>query len=894
MLGRLARFDRWPAILALGVAAAFAYVVIPHSAATELVLYDGVVAVALIVSVIGCRRWPRPDRLPWVCVSLSLAGFLCGQLLWWTYERAGEHPSPSLADGFSLAGYLPLAAAAFALARSREEESDRAAWLDAGILVAVAGLLIWDGLVQPNIDDPDVTLPTLAVTLAYPIADLLVLGLVIRLLFMRTARDMAATTFIAGVTLKLTADLAFAWEDLTGTFVSGSWVGATWLVGYLLLGFAALRPWAQAPVDETEPDGAGRGRLALVLAAVVIPPLVFLGDLSRRQLLTVDTAAVAALVTMLVMALVAARLWTLLRLTRRLEGRRGEQRLAALISHLVDAILVVGADARIAFSSPAAAKLLDMNASELSGRSLPDFFTEDSRRGVTRVLHRLPNLAAGATVSLDGRVYTGAGDVRVVEGTACNLLSDNGVDGIVVTLRDVTERAKLEQQLKRRAFHDDLTGLANRALFTDRLAHALAAAGRDPGQQVAVLFVDIDDFKTVNDGMGHSAGDELLRAVGERMRASLRPGDTVARLGGDEFAVLLERVPSASYAIQVAERMLELLMLPVDVAGLSLAVPASVGVTLAGPGSTVESLLQDADIAMYTAKSRGKAGVALFDETLRGVAARRLALRVELPHALRSGQFRLAYQPIINTSVGRIAGFEALIRWHHPRRGILDPAEFIPAAEESGAIVEIGCWVLEQACRQAALWNAQSLNPLNMSVNVSAAQLQNPGFSDVVSTVLDATGLPPALLTIELTESVLVEHAQITPVLAELRELGVGIAIDDFGTGYSSLAYLQKFPVTSLKVDRAFVAELSARGNSGLVRSILSLAEALGLSTVAEGVETIDQLEILGDLRCHFVQGFYLGTPQTVDEVEALLDESAAPGSQSAWSAPQTRSVSRR
>jgi len=307
------------------------------------------------------------------------------------------------------------------------------------------------------------------------------------------------------------------------------------------------------------------------------------------------------------------------------------------------------------------------------------------------------------------------------------------------------------------------------------------------------------------------------------------------------------------------------------VAGVSLAVPASVGVTLALEGSTVESLLRDADIAMYSAKSQGKGRIAMFDETLRGVASQRLALKIDLPEALRLGQFRLDYQPIQTVSEHDIVGFEALIRWHHPTRGIVSPGEFIPAAEQSGLIVEIGRWVLEQACRQAVAWNAGSARPLSMSVNVSAVQLHNPGFPDLLRNVLETTGLPPALLTVELTESVLVDHDRVVLILEELRSIGVKIAIDDFGTGYSSLSYLQKFPVTSVKVDRSFVAELT-HGDPGLVRSVIALAEALGLTTVAEGVETVGQLEALVALDCDLSQGFYIGYPQAPDKIDALLN----------------------
>jgi diguanylate cyclase (GGDEF)-like protein/PAS domain S-box-containing protein len=555
---------------------------------------------------------------------------------------------------------------------------------------------------------------------------------------------------------------------------------------------------------------------------------------------------------------------------------RQEERLSALILHSADAIFTIDKDRRISFASPAAVTLLESGGETHLGRSLLAAFDAESRQAIVRQLDNLAAMPTGAVVPLEARIRTGGGQLLAVEGTACNLLGDTSIEGIVVTLRDVTARAELEEQLTRRALHDDLTGLPNRALFADRLAHALDSSAREPDLHVAVLFVDLDDFKAVNDGMGHGAGDELIRGVAARIRAGLRPGDTVARLGGDEFAVLVDRVPSLEYANDVAQRVLELLSLPIDVAGVSLAVPASVGITLAVQDSDVESLLRDADIAMYTAKSRGKSRIAIFDESLRDVATQRLALKIELPEALARGQFRLDYQPIQSVSDRGIVGFEALIRWHHPTRGIVPPGEFIPAAEQSGLIFEIGRWVLEEACRQAVVWNAAGERPLSMSVNVSAVQLHNPGFTDLLRNVLETAGLPPSLLTLELTESVLVDQERVVRILEELHTIGVKIAIDDFGTGYSSLSYLQKFPVTSVKVDRSFVAELT-NGDPGLVRSIVSLAEALGLTTVAEGVETAGQLEALTALDCDLSQGFYIGYPQSADQIDTLLENPIHP-----------------
>jgi diguanylate cyclase (GGDEF)-like protein len=389
---------------------------------------------------------------------------------------------------------------------------------------------------------------------------------------------------------------------------------------------------------------------------------------------------------------------------------------------------------------------------------------------------------------------------------------------------------------------------------------------------MAVLFVDLDDFKAVNDGMGHNAGDDLLKQVADRLRSSLRPGDTIARLGGDEFAILLEDLENDEIALELANRVVEKLLQPIHLHGLEFGVPASIGVAMRSPNSTVEGLLRDADIAMYRAKAQGKGRVVVFDDSLLDDARRHLELRVELPGALALGQFRLVYQPIQNIRGQSLYGFEALVRWDHPIRGVIAPLEFIPVAEESGFIVELGRWILREACGQAVMWNTKTGRPLSMSVNASAIQLKQPLFVQHVKDTLLETGLPPSLLTIELTESVLVEHERVEGVLTELREIGVGVAIDDFGTGYSSLQYLQRLPVSSVKIDRAFVSELSSSRDPGLVRSIVALAESLSLMTVAEGVETEDQLRLLDTLECVLAQGYFLGRPQAPSEVEQVLE----------------------
>ena len=857
----------WFALLAIGLVGSIAYPLTSANPATQNLLYNGLILVSFGASLIGCLRTQRWERPPWILSTAALGGFLVANLTWWSYARVDLDPYPSVADAVFLLSYVPLALAAVLLARRGHHDEDRSAWLDAGILTTVAGLLVWQGLLQPYVDDHTLTGAERATNLAYPLIGLLVLGAVLRLVLTRSARTLAGTLLALGVCATLVANLARAWRDLDGATSSGVWVDLLWLWGSLLIASGAIVP-TKAPASTDAANSAlGRGRLMVVLVAVIIPEVVLLSILTGLDDIGWQTTTIAVVVATLVSFLVVARFWGLLGTARLVEQRRAAVKLSAVIHHSVDTIVLTDASAHMTYASPAWATLTGTEADGVAGMRLLDWFSDHDQASLLQQFENLSSMATGATLPLEALLRPTRGPSKVCEGTMCNLLDDPAVGAIVVTLRDVSMRRDLEEQLERKAFHDDLTGLANRALFTDRVSHALERMQRYPGSGVAVVFVDLDDFKTVNDGLGHPAGDELLEQVANRLRTCLRPADTVARLGGDEFAILLEDVADVDRASELASRITEALRMPMHVADDHIAVSASVGVALASPDSSVDTLMRDADIAMYSAKAQGKGRVAVFDDKLRAAAQERLILKVELPEALRQGQFAMVYQPIIGVNDQALHGFEALLRWYHPARGEISPEQFIPVAEESGIIVEIGRWVLAQACRQAADWNRNAPAPIAISVNVSAVQLKHPGFLDDLHQVLDASGLSPRLLTLELTESVLIEHQRIEELLRRLRHLGVGVAIDDFGTGYSSLSYLQRFPVTSVKVDRAFISELSRNGDQGVVRSILALAEALALTTVAEGVETKEQLRALDALDCGLAQGFYLGRPLTAEEI---------------------------
>ncbi|UVW27273.1 bifunctional diguanylate cyclase/phosphodiesterase [Massilia sp. H6] len=459
----------------------------------------------------------------------------------------------------------------------------------------------------------------------------------------------------------------------------------------------------------------------------------------------------------------------------------------------------------------------------------------------------------------------------------------------------VIERRRAQERLLHDALHDPLTALGNRKLFLDRLEHFLVRSQRIPSYQFAVLFVDLDRFKAINDGLGHQAGDQVIVATAQRLTACLRQNDLVARdyagedshvvsrLGGDEFTILLDNMNGAATPIRVAERLLQALAAPLQIGQQQVYVTASIGIALSSSGySDVQVMLRDADIAMYHAKQNGRARWMMFDQTMQEGALRRLTLEAELRLALAAGQLFLQYQPIVSPQDGMICGFEALLRWRHPVLGMISPVEFIPVAEEAGLIGDIGGWVLDEACRALGAWQQASSgsgrSPLSMSVNVSAVQLNDGKLVDVVTRVLDETGIPAACLKLELTESAVMadpEHA--LAIFKQLKALGVRLSLDDFGTGYSSLSHLRRLPIDTLKIDRSFVSAMDTHGDKRQIAEVvIMLARSMGLDVVAEGVETSAELDILRAMGSDYVQGFFYFRPLDKEAVVTALAQQAA------------------
>ena len=488
--------------------------------------------------------------------------------------------------------------------------------------------------------------------------------------------------------------------------------------------------------------------------------------------------------------------------------------------------------------------------------------------GIEGALTRREPFLFDYRVPIDGRI-------RWVRARGQLIIDEVGeVAGMRGTCQDITERIEAQEALTHNALHDPLTGLPNRSLLLDRIEVALARSARH-GRTVAVLFLDLDRFKLINDSRGHAAGDVVLRAVAERLRAAVRPSDTVGRLGGDEFVVVCEDA-AVWEATLLGERLIRTLEEPFQVEGGEVFVTVSVGIAIAEETVSADELLRDADVAMYQAKQRGRARCEFFDEAMRTEAARRLETATALHRALERREIETFYQPMIDLKTGAIVGVEALVRWNHPERGLISPASFIPLAEEQGLIIPIGAAVLDDACGQWARWREEfpDRDPLVLNVNISARQLHSPDFVESIRAVLLAYGVDPGALCLELTESVLIDDVETQRhTLAALRQLGVALAIDDFGTGYSSLSYLKRFPVNGIKIDHTFVAGLGRDAfDSAIIESVIELAHAVGLHVTAEGVETLDQLLRLRALGCDFAQGYYFARPQPAAELDALLN----------------------
>jgi diguanylate cyclase (GGDEF)-like protein/PAS domain S-box-containing protein len=558
------------------------------------------------------------------------------------------------------------------------------------------------------------------------------------------------------------------------------------------------------------------------------------------------------------------------RRTRRLT----EDRFRSLVLSTSDVIIVLTADGTMDYHSPSASRIWGYAADALHQVKF-DALVHPEDLSVAQNLFEQTMTRPRLSMAAELRIRLADDSYCYFEAVATNLLRDPRVNGIVATFRDITERKDLEQALTYQAFHDALTDLPNRSLFVDRVERALARAVRH-GESVSVMFIDVDNFKVVNDSLGHPVGDQLLVGLIQRIKSCLRHEDTLARLSGDEFAILIEDIRDDEDARKLANRLQEQLLTPFILDRREVFATVSIGIVVSGPAHLgPDDLLRDADLAMYRAKSNGKARCEVFDHTMNADMTERLTLETSMRRAIERRELRVFYQPIICLDDERVIGFEALVRWEHPQRGLISPADFIPLAEETGLIVPIGAWVLEEACRQVKQWQAERCpgRTLLLNVNVSARQLQALDLVETVDSVLKRTGFNPVQLKLELTESLMMQDVDWTiQRLHELKALSIQLGVDDFGTGYSSLAYLRQFPIDLLKVDKSFVGRLGVNPHDdAIVRSIVTLANDLGMQVVAEGIETAEQLAMLRELGCVYGQGYYFSRPLPAHQAEQMI-----------------------
>ena len=631
------------------------------------------------------------------------------------------------------------------------------------------------------------------------------------------------------------------------------------------------------------------------------PQVVALSDHHRtlaadrlRALTSIQTTVMVA--TPVVFALGTAMMLTFWRVLRNLQKRSeqglareaentrsSERRFRGLVQNTSDIILICAPSGTATYQSPAAESAWGFMPDGLLGQPVTTLTHPDDQAALRalwdQLLQTAPNASAELTRTTELRFRDGSDVWRHAELVATNLLDDPAVQGVVVTVRDVSERRTFEQQLLQQAFYDALTGLPNRALFRDRLGQALVRAGRRK-DRIGLLFLDLDNFKLVNDSLGHQMGDKLLVEAAERLRTCIRAQDTIARLSGDEFVIVLELLADETDAIPVAKAIAHQFARPFTLDGRDVVVTASIGIAISNPGrDDVESLVRNADVAMYRAKSDGRARYVMFDHSMHTDALARLELENDLRHAIDHQELRVHYQPIISMDTGSFTEVEALVRWQHPSRGLVSPADFIPIAEETGLIIQLGMWVLEEACRQVVAWHEEfpATPPLTLSVNLSPRQFQQASLVGDIAAALEATGLPACRLKLEITEGVIMRDTEATiRTLWELKDLGLQLAIDDFGTGYSSLSYLKRLPLDVLKIDRSFVSGIGHnQEDNAIVHAVMALAKSLHLQVTGEGIETAEQATLLSDWGCDRGQGYLFSRPLDGQKADALLRNAA-------------------
>jgi diguanylate cyclase (GGDEF)-like protein/PAS domain S-box-containing protein len=845
-----------------------AYLLAPANRSNEWILLLAPVIALAAIAVGVIRRSGSKWLASWTAIGIGI-----GVLTIWLARLSSRSfddtaAFPGAAEATRLLAYPWLIAGVVGLT-TRGRPRGRAPGASDLFIVAMAVTpLVWLFAVEPVLAGNDLPLSPSWWVWSFFVVDVMLAALAVGVTVGAMGPVSRERLVGASFVVSAVAGVLVGRELLDDTFRSGGLLSGLFMVSVLLLGVAALVPAADRRTQRS-PDAYGIAwrRIAGLLLAAMLPVGALLGGLLiSDQEMTDTTVVVLAAITLVTVLLVLLRMWGLILEVRNVTEELGRDRLTAMVKHSNDVAMVVDSAGIVKYVSPGLLSTLGYLPESWRGRRFVELVRTPERDQVADEFSLLLDRGHEASAEFDITLVRHDGQLRHTRAVLVNFLDDPAVDGVIATFRDVTEQRHLERQLSHRAFHDELTGLANRALFLDRMDHALRVA-RPESDPVIVLFLDLDDFKVVNDVHGHGVGDQMLRSIAQRIRSNVGPGDTAARLGGDEFAVLLEDSGGVDRAIDIAERLLESLRQPVDVDGLAVTVLASVGTAVAVAGASTTSVLRDADIAMYEAKRAGKGQIRIFDPAMRQVAARHLEYRSQLADALENSQLRVVYMPFVDLRSGEVKGAEALVRWRHPEHGDIPPAEFVPIAERSGAMVPIGRWVLEQSLQQAARWRPGA--GLFVSVNAAAAELRHTDFVEHVVRTVERYRIEPRSLVIEIDEATLLEEAdRASRAVAELREHGIRVALDDFGAGELPLSHLQRQPVDMVKIDSTFVAELGRehRGNP-LARTLLQTAESLDFQSAAEGIETTAQLRELRRLGCQLGQGYLLSPPLESDEL---------------------------
>ncbi len=803
----------------------------------------------------------RDERRAWLLLALGMFFFASGDVYWTLFLKAkSEIPVPSPADAGYLLFYPCAYGAMVALVRTRGDRFTPGLWLEGGIgSFAVAGL--GAALLQKPIQaSTGGSAEKVAASLAYPLADILLFSLVVGVLILTGIRH-GRTWLVAaaGFATFAVTDAIYGYQTAANTFSDNTILDIGWPLAFGIFAFAAWMTKSES-VRTSRLEGWQSAALPGLFGMSSLGVLIY-GSLHHVYAVAVALSAVSLVAVILRMGLLVDQ-----RLRTIGELRASEERYRALVRSVPDTIITLfNRDLSLAFFDGAGLDA-DMRTA-LSRGTVGSDIAEPAQRPQLDALLR-DGLAGTYSTheisfpSTTGRVWSLEIGPYCPDGT--------NIDGVFCVARNVTGHKEAERQLAHQALHDSLTGLANRVLFMDRLDQALARLQRHSAP-IALLFVDLDHFKVVNDSLGHAAGDEVLVQASDRLRRTLRPADTVARFGGDEFVILCEEASGRAEAEEIAGRISAALARPFSIGGQEVVLTASTGIVLAGDTNMdAGALLRDADTAMYRAKERGRANSQFFDNSMRMRAVQRLELETSLRHAIEAGELRVLYQPQVRLSDETPVSCEALVRWAHPERGLVDPGDFIPIAEESGLILPLGEWVLRRVVSDMS----RSVAPLPVSVNVSPRQLADPDFVGHVRAAVEESGIDPGDLCLEVTESALFSDPDTALLrLSALRAIGVRLAIDDFGIGFSSLWHLRQVPeVDVLKIDRAFIAELGRnRKDSAIVGAVIVLANSLGMDVVAEGIETEEQADELRAMGAEYGQGWLYGHPRELEDLGQLI-----------------------